>query len=187
MCSTKCDANALAPHNVFASDKYSFTGKINTYSSIAAIQQAIYTGGPIATAFTVYADFENYVSGIYHHVTGAAVGGHAVREPNKLITLITLITLIRCASWAGVARMAFSIGKWPTRGTLTGASKATSASCAVITKVALRAKVSRLRTPSPGPPPLSFKRKEEVGTDCMETVEEEENDQLPFSQLLQRF
>jgi len=37
------------------------------------------TGGPIATAFTVYEDFENYVSGIYHHVSGAMAGGHAVR------------------------------------------------------------------------------------------------------------
>jgi hypothetical protein len=27
----------------------------------------------------VYEDFENYVSGIYYHVTGALLGGHAVR------------------------------------------------------------------------------------------------------------
>jgi hypothetical protein len=27
-------------------------------------------------AFSVYADFENYVSGIYHHVNGSSLGGH---------------------------------------------------------------------------------------------------------------
>ena len=31
------------------------------------------------TGFTVYADFANYVSGVYHHVSGAPEGGHAVR------------------------------------------------------------------------------------------------------------
>ena len=31
------------------------------------------------TAFTVYTDFANYVSGIYHHVSGSVEGGHAVR------------------------------------------------------------------------------------------------------------
>ena len=36
-------------------------------------------GGPVETAFTVYSDFANYVSGVYHHVTGSMEGGHAVR------------------------------------------------------------------------------------------------------------
>ena len=36
-------------------------------------------GGPVETAFTVYSDFENYVSGIYKHVSGTAAGGHAVK------------------------------------------------------------------------------------------------------------
>ena len=37
--------------------------------------KAIYEGGPVETAFTVYADFANYVSGVYHHVSGAVDGG----------------------------------------------------------------------------------------------------------------
>jgi hypothetical protein len=41
--------------------------------------QAIVAGGPVETAFDVYSDFENYVSGIYHNVKGEPVGGHAVR------------------------------------------------------------------------------------------------------------
>jgi len=43
------------------------------------IAQAIMEGGPVETGFTVYADFSNYVSGIYHYVTGSIEGGHAVR------------------------------------------------------------------------------------------------------------
>merc|ERR1712188_277502 len=43
------------------------------------IQKAIMAGGPMEVAFTVYADFENYASGIYHHVSGEPVGGHAVK------------------------------------------------------------------------------------------------------------
>jgi cathepsin B len=78
-CPRQCDANAQAPHNDFNNDKYSYTGNTNNYRTVEAIQQAIMTGGPIATAFTVYADFENYVGGIYHHVSGSSVGGHAVR------------------------------------------------------------------------------------------------------------
>jgi len=78
-CPRECDDNAKAPHDVHKEDKYTFSGDINSYSSVEAIQQAIMTGGPIATAFTVYDDFENYVSGIYHHVSGEEAGGHAVR------------------------------------------------------------------------------------------------------------
>ena len=40
---------------------------------------AIMTGGPVETAFMVHEDFENYVSGIYHHVSGGLAGGHAVK------------------------------------------------------------------------------------------------------------
>merc|ERR1711918_76098 len=36
-------------------------------------------GGPVETAFTVYADFGDYVSGGYEHVTGDRLGGHAVK------------------------------------------------------------------------------------------------------------
>jgi cathepsin B len=31
------------------------------------------------TAFTVYSDFMNYKSGVYHHVSGTMEGGHAVK------------------------------------------------------------------------------------------------------------
>merc|ERR1712032_712640 len=61
------------------SDKYSYSGSTITASGESHIQQAIMQGGPMEVAFSVYSDFENYASGIYHHVPGEQVGGHAVK------------------------------------------------------------------------------------------------------------
>merc|ERR1712113_417868 len=76
---SKCDDDAKAPHNDFDADKYSYTGDTVTANGVTGIQQAIMAGGPMEVAFTVYADFENYAGGIYHHVSGEGVGGHAVK------------------------------------------------------------------------------------------------------------
>jgi len=93
-CPSKCGGSAKAPHNEFSSDKYTFAkasngrkllggggggGAVQTASGEAGIQKAIMAGGPVETAFTVYTDFANYASGIYHHVSGGVEGGHAVR------------------------------------------------------------------------------------------------------------
>jgi len=78
-CPSKCDAEAEAPHDDFASDKYNFDGEVQSASGVTEIKQMIMAGGPVETAFTVYGDFENYDSGIYHHVTGGFSGGHAVK------------------------------------------------------------------------------------------------------------
>jgi cathepsin B len=93
-CPSSCDSSAKSPHNTFSSDKYTFTassssrrllggggggGAVQTASGETEIQKAIMAGGPVETAFTVYTDFANYVSGIYHHVSGSVEGGHAVR------------------------------------------------------------------------------------------------------------
>jgi cathepsin B len=78
-CPTKCDAAATEGHTDFQHDKYSFKGEVVTASGETAIQQLIMAGGPVSTAFTVYVDFEDYAGGVYHHVTGGAAGGHAVK------------------------------------------------------------------------------------------------------------
>jgi len=75
-CPKKCDAESK--HD-FKTDKWTFTGGVKQASGEEAIQKAIMKGGPVETAFTVYTDFANYVSGIYHHVSGSVEGGHAVR------------------------------------------------------------------------------------------------------------
>jgi cathepsin B len=43
------------------------------------IQMELMTNGPAEAAFTVYADFVNYKKGVYQHVAGGALGGHAIR------------------------------------------------------------------------------------------------------------
>jgi len=48
-------------------------------SSVAAIQTEIMTNGPVEGAFTVYADFVNYKSGVYYYVSGDELGGHAIK------------------------------------------------------------------------------------------------------------
>jgi len=42
------------------------------------IQNELMKHGPLAVAFTVYADFPTYKSGVYQHVSGGMLGGHAV-------------------------------------------------------------------------------------------------------------
>merc|ERR1711920_1011878 len=78
-CPKACGSTAVGEHSDFKHDKYAFAGKILTASGEAEIQRMILTGGPVETAFEVYSDFENYAGGIYHHVTGHAAGGHAVK------------------------------------------------------------------------------------------------------------
>lgn len=43
------------------------------------IMVELMTNGPAEAAFTVFADFVNYKSGVYQHVSGGALGGHAIR------------------------------------------------------------------------------------------------------------
>eukprot|EP01121_Diplochlamys_sp_Union-15-3_P002194 TRINITY_DN11912_c0_g1_i1.p1 TRINITY_DN11912_c0_g1~~TRINITY_DN11912_c0_g1_i1.p1 ORF type:complete len:326 (-),score=79.40 TRINITY_DN11912_c0_g1_i1:25-1002(-) len=54
------------------STSYSLSGE-------ADIQQEIYKNGPVETAFEVYEDFLSYKSGVYKHVSGGFLGGHAVK------------------------------------------------------------------------------------------------------------
>jgi len=74
-----CDSDAKAPHNDFTADKYSYEGNTVTARGEEGIKKAIMAGGPMEVAFSVYSDFENYAGGIYHHVSGRQVGGHAVK------------------------------------------------------------------------------------------------------------
>lgn len=39
----------------------------------------IMTNGPVEAAFDVYADFVSYKSGVYQHVSGGLLGGHAIK------------------------------------------------------------------------------------------------------------
>ncbi len=47
-------------------------------NSAADMKTWLSTKGPLAACFTVYQDFFNYHSGVYHHVSGGVAGGHCV-------------------------------------------------------------------------------------------------------------
>ena len=61
----------------YSADKQKGT-KASTVRSVAGAMQALAQGGTVSVAFTVYADFETYKSGVYKHTSGSALGGHAV-------------------------------------------------------------------------------------------------------------
>ena len=70
-CPTKCKSGSAIVLTKAAS------GFKNVCSSESSIVNAI-VQGPLTTRLTVYEDFYSYKSGIYHHVSGANLGGHAV-------------------------------------------------------------------------------------------------------------
>ena len=48
-------------------------------STVAHIAEELMTNGPVEASFSVYEDFLTYKSGVYEHLTGEYLGGHAVR------------------------------------------------------------------------------------------------------------
>jgi cathepsin B len=77
-CPTACDSQSTYG-TPFAQDKHIFATSYSVPADPVQIQQEILTSGPIEVAFTVYADFEQYSSGVYQHVSGDELGGHAVK------------------------------------------------------------------------------------------------------------
>ena len=73
-CSKQCESGYPTEYSqdkTKASKAYSINGVDKIMSDIAQ-------NGPVSAAFTVYADFPTYKSGVYKHTTGQALGGHAV-------------------------------------------------------------------------------------------------------------
>ncbi|GKT25287.1 hypothetical protein ADUPG1_012991, partial [Aduncisulcus paluster] len=69
-CPSTCD-DGSTPELYYASDVIRLEGEEQMMDSIHA-------NGPIVVGFVVYEDFEAYTSGIYEHVWGSQIGGHAV-------------------------------------------------------------------------------------------------------------
>jgi len=63
----------------YREDKHYGSSAYNVQSAVTQIQAELFKNGPMEVAFTVYADFPSYQSGVYQHVSGAAMGGHAVK------------------------------------------------------------------------------------------------------------
>ncbi|XP_002120307.4 cathepsin B [Ciona intestinalis] len=75
-CASKCKGNTTIHYN---QDKHYGLSSYAVGSDPTQIQTEIMTHGPVEGAFTVYADFPTYKSGVYKHVTGGVLGGHAIR------------------------------------------------------------------------------------------------------------
>eukprot|EP01065_Artemidia_motanka_P032458 TRINITY_DN39471_c0_g1_i1.p2 TRINITY_DN39471_c0_g1~~TRINITY_DN39471_c0_g1_i1.p2 ORF type:complete len:308 (+),score=55.39 TRINITY_DN39471_c0_g1_i1:70-993(+) len=58
---------------------YVEAGSIVQPKTVQTIQTLIQTSGPVEAAFSVYADFFSYSSGVYTHKTGGLEGGHAIK------------------------------------------------------------------------------------------------------------
>ena len=74
-CENKCQEGYNKPleeEKFYSKEIYSVSGEEN-------IMKEIYENGPVESLFTVYEDFADYDSGVYQHVTGSFLGGHAVK------------------------------------------------------------------------------------------------------------
>ncbi|XP_064652099.1 cathepsin B-like [Lineus longissimus] len=75
-CSRTCEPNYKVSYKA---DKHFGKTHYSISSSVIQIQTEIMTNGPVEAAFTVYADFPTYKSGVYQHESGGELGGHAIR------------------------------------------------------------------------------------------------------------
>jgi len=77
-CETSCDKNSTYG-TPYAQDKLKFKTAYSVSSRVEQIQMEIMSNGPVQVAFEVYSDFLTYTSGVYKHVSGQDLGGHAVK------------------------------------------------------------------------------------------------------------
>ncbi|XP_077990210.1 cathepsin B-like [Glandiceps talaboti] len=76
----KCSKTCEEGYNVtYTADKHYGLTSYAVSSNVEQIMTEIYKSGPVEAAFTVYADFPSYKSGVYQHETGEALGGHAIK------------------------------------------------------------------------------------------------------------
>lgn len=74
-CEKKCKSNNL----LWEETKHFSVDAYQVSSDPHDIMAEVYKNGPVEVAFTVYEDFAHYKSGIYKHITGDDIGGHAVK------------------------------------------------------------------------------------------------------------
>lgn len=76
----KCQHVCQSSYKVeYSKDKHFGKKAYSVSRNPVKIQQEIMTNGPVEGAFTVYEDLINYKSGVYQHVFGKVLGGHAIR------------------------------------------------------------------------------------------------------------
>jgi C1A family cysteine protease len=72
-----CSACAAWQENTFKVEGWDWVS-YDTAADLSAIKSALYYQGPLMAAFLVFEDFYYYSSGVYSHVWGDYLGGHAV-------------------------------------------------------------------------------------------------------------
>ncbi|XP_014670935.1 PREDICTED: cathepsin B-like [Priapulus caudatus] len=75
-CNKKCESSFP---ETYQQDLHLGKSSYSIADRVTQIQTELMKNGPVEGAFTVYADFPSYKSGVYQHVTGAAMGGHAIK------------------------------------------------------------------------------------------------------------
>ncbi|XP_064536868.1 cathepsin B [Drosophila montana] len=75
-CTHKCESGYSVD---YAKDKHFGAKAYSINRNPRDIQREIMTNGPVEGAFTVYEDLILYKTGVYQHVHGRQLGGHAIR------------------------------------------------------------------------------------------------------------
>ncbi|GMI67251.1 hypothetical protein like AT4G01610 [Hibiscus trionum] len=75
----KCVKKCVKGNQLWKRSKHYSLGAYRIKSNPADIMAEIYKNGPVEVSFSVYEDFAHYKSGVYKHVTGGVMGGHAVK------------------------------------------------------------------------------------------------------------
>jgi len=76
----KCPKKCIPESGLdWKSDKHYAVSAYRVPSDEESIMRELYEHGPVEAAITVYEDFMAYKGGVYHHVEGKALGGHAIR------------------------------------------------------------------------------------------------------------
>jgi len=76
----KCVKTCEPSYNVSYSDDLHYGKEVYSVGkSVNQIQVELMKNGPVEATIRVYEDFISYKSGVYHHVAGGYLGGHAVK------------------------------------------------------------------------------------------------------------
>ncbi|XP_026434974.1 cathepsin B-like protease 2 [Papaver somniferum] len=75
----KCVKRCKDKNQIWKQSKHFSVNAYQVGSDPTDIMAEVYKNGPVEVAFTVYEDFAHYKSGVYKHITGDVMGGHAVK------------------------------------------------------------------------------------------------------------
>ncbi|WCJ22566.1 Cathepsin B [Euphorbia peplus] len=75
----KCARKCVDKNQLWLESKHYSVNAYKVASDPHDIMAEVYTNGPVEVGFDVYEDFAHYKSGVYKHITGESLGGHAVK------------------------------------------------------------------------------------------------------------